>query len=67
MGFELVYLHSATADVIIYSQTPHPYATQLAELCGFQFSYISGRIADQSKHAGDYVFFFRVSKNSRPT
>ena len=64
LGFELVYLHSATADVIINSQTPYPYATQLAGLCGFQFSCISGRIADRSKHAGDYglVFFSRIIK-----
>ena len=40
MGFELVYLHSATTDVIINSQTPYCYATQLASFCGFQFSCI---------------------------
>ena len=64
MGFELVYMHSATTDVIINSQTPYPYPTQLAGLCGFQFSCIAGRIADRSKHAGDngLVFFSRIKK-----
>ena len=63
MGFELVYLHSATYGVIINSQTPYRYATQLARLCGFQFCCISGRIADRSKqHAGDYVFLSRIKQ-----
>ena len=65
MGFEIVYLHPATADVIINSQTPYRYATQLARFCGFQFSCIYGRIADRSKqHAGDYGLglFFAYKK-----
>ena len=36
MGFELVYLHSATADVIINSQTRYRYATQLVPFCSIQ-------------------------------
>ena len=62
MRFELVYLHAATADVIINSRTPYRYATQLARFYGFQFSCISGRIADRSKqHAGYYgLGFFRI-------
>ena len=64
MGFELVYLHYATADVIINSHTPYRYATQLPRFCGFQFSCISDRIADRKQHAGDYglVFFLRIKK-----
>ena len=56
MGFEPVFLHSATADVIIIGQTTYHYATQLDGLRGFQFSCISGRIVD------GFGFFSRIDK-----
>ena len=62
MGFELVYLHSATADVIINSQMHYRYATQLVPFCSIQFSCLSGRRADRSKQRLWFGVFSRIKK-----